>query len=60
VKLIKRVRPHVMVKGADYAKQEVVGHDLVEASGGQIILVDLVPGHSTTGIVKRAASQVAV
>jgi D-beta-D-heptose 7-phosphate kinase/D-beta-D-heptose 1-phosphate adenosyltransferase len=56
LELIKRVRPHVLVKGADYAKEEVVGHDLVEAAGGQIVLVDLVPGHSTTAIVKRAAS----
>jgi len=55
LELIKRVRPHVLVKGADYAKDEVVGHDLVEAAGGQVVLVDLVPGHSTTAIVKRAA-----
>jgi len=54
LELIKLVRPNVLVKGADYARQEVVGHDLVEAAGGQVILVDLVPGHSTTAIVKRA------
>jgi D-beta-D-heptose 7-phosphate kinase/D-beta-D-heptose 1-phosphate adenosyltransferase len=55
LELIKRVRPHVLVKGADYAKEEVVGHDLVEAAGGRVILIDLLPGHSTTAIVKRAA-----
>jgi D-beta-D-heptose 7-phosphate kinase / D-beta-D-heptose 1-phosphate adenosyltransferase len=55
LELIKRVRPDVLVKGADYAKQEVVGHDLVEAAGGRVVLVDLVPGHSTSAIVKRAA-----
>jgi D-beta-D-heptose 7-phosphate kinase/D-beta-D-heptose 1-phosphate adenosyltransferase len=55
LELIERVRPHVLVKGADYAKEEVVGHDLVEAAGGRVILVDVVPGHSTTAIVKRAA-----
>jgi D-beta-D-heptose 7-phosphate kinase / D-beta-D-heptose 1-phosphate adenosyltransferase len=52
--LIKRVRPEVLVKGADYRREDVVGRQLVEASGGQVILVDLVSGHSTTAIVERA------
>ena len=59
LELIKRVRPHVLVKGADYAKEEVVGHDVVEAAGGQVLLVDLVPGHSTTNIVRRVAAPAA-
>ena len=59
LELIKRVRPNVLVKGADYAREEVVGHDVVEAAGGQVILVDLVPGHSTTNIVRRAAAPAA-
>ena len=53
LELIKLVRPDVLIKGADYSREEVVGHDVVEAAGGQVILVDLVPGHSTTAIVKR-------
>jgi D-beta-D-heptose 7-phosphate kinase / D-beta-D-heptose 1-phosphate adenosyltransferase len=52
-KLIARVQPTVLVKGGDYAREEVVGGDLVESLGGQVILVDLVPGHSTTDMVKR-------
>jgi D-beta-D-heptose 7-phosphate kinase/D-beta-D-heptose 1-phosphate adenosyltransferase len=32
----------------------VVGHELVEADGGEVILIDLVPGHSTTRIVQRS------
>jgi D-beta-D-heptose 7-phosphate kinase / D-beta-D-heptose 1-phosphate adenosyltransferase len=52
--LIGRVRPDVLVKGADYKREEVVGRDLVEASGGDVILIDLVPGHSTTAMVQRA------
>ena len=56
LELIERVRPNVLVKGADYARDEVVGHDLVEAAGGRVILVDLVPGHSTTNIVRRVAA----
>ena len=55
LELIKRVRPAVLVKGADYTREEVVGGDVVEAAGGTVILVDLVPGHSTTGLVRRSA-----
>jgi D-beta-D-heptose 7-phosphate kinase/D-beta-D-heptose 1-phosphate adenosyltransferase len=55
LELIKLVRPNVLVKGADYAREEVVGHDVVEDAGGQVILIDLVPGHSTTNMVRRAA-----
>jgi D-beta-D-heptose 7-phosphate kinase/D-beta-D-heptose 1-phosphate adenosyltransferase len=52
--LIKCVRPAVLVKGADYRREEVVGRDVVEAAGGDIILVDLVPDQSTTRIVQRS------
>jgi D-beta-D-heptose 7-phosphate kinase / D-beta-D-heptose 1-phosphate adenosyltransferase len=55
LELIKRVQPSVLVKGADYKREEVVGGDVVEASGGTVVLVDLVPGHSTTGMVRRSA-----
>ncbi len=58
LELIKRVRPAVLVKGADYRREEVVGREVVEAAGGDIILVDLVPGHSTTGLVRRSAESV--
>ena len=39
---------------ADYRREDVVGRDVVEQAGGDVILVDLVPGHSTTAIVERA------
>jgi D-beta-D-heptose 7-phosphate kinase/D-beta-D-heptose 1-phosphate adenosyltransferase len=55
LELIKRVRPAVLVKGADYRLEDVVGRDVVEGAGGDVILVTLVPGHSTTGIVQRSA-----
>jgi len=45
----------VLVKGGDYRKEDVVGRDVVEADGGEVVLVDLVPGHSTTDIVRRSA-----
>jgi D-beta-D-heptose 7-phosphate kinase/D-beta-D-heptose 1-phosphate adenosyltransferase len=54
IDLIRRLKPSVLVKGGDYRKETVVGHELVEADGGEIILVDLVPGHSTTRIVERS------
>jgi D-beta-D-heptose 7-phosphate kinase/D-beta-D-heptose 1-phosphate adenosyltransferase len=55
LELIKLVRPNALIKGSDYAREDVVGHEVVEAAGGQVILVDLVPGHSTTNIVRRVA-----
>jgi len=54
LELIKKVRPTVLVKGGDYRREEVVGHDIVEAMGGEILLVDLVPGYSTTRLVDRS------
>ena len=55
LELIKRVRPTVLVKGADYKHEDVVGYEVVEAAGGVVILVDLVEGQSTTNIVRRVA-----
>jgi D-beta-D-heptose 7-phosphate kinase/D-beta-D-heptose 1-phosphate adenosyltransferase len=55
VDLIRHVKPTALVKGADYRIDEVVGRDLVEALGGKVVLVDLVPGYSTTAIVQRSA-----
>lgn len=46
--LLKQIRPDVLFKGADYSRDQVVGGDLVEACGGEVVLVPLVPGHSTT------------
>jgi D-beta-D-heptose 7-phosphate kinase / D-beta-D-heptose 1-phosphate adenosyltransferase len=54
LELIRRVRPRVLAKGSDYRRDEVVGHELVERDGGQVILIDLVPGFSTTRIVRRS------
>ena len=56
LKLIERVRPSVLVKGADYRVEDVVGRDIVEAHGGQVVLIELVPGQSTTRIVERTRS----
>ncbi len=53
-KLIERVKPTVLVKGSDYKREDVVGHAIVEALGGEVILIDLVPGQSTTSMVERS------
>jgi D-beta-D-heptose 7-phosphate kinase/D-beta-D-heptose 1-phosphate adenosyltransferase len=52
-KLIARVKPTVLVKGSDYKHEDVVGHAIVEAAGGEVILIDIVPGHSTSAMVER-------
>jgi D-beta-D-heptose 7-phosphate kinase/D-beta-D-heptose 1-phosphate adenosyltransferase len=54
LELIERVRPHVLVKGADYRLDQVVGREVVEAAGGEVILVDLVPGYSTSALIGRS------
>jgi D-beta-D-heptose 7-phosphate kinase/D-beta-D-heptose 1-phosphate adenosyltransferase len=57
VELIRRVRPHVLVKGGDYTKEQVVGRDLVESWGGEVLIVDLLPERSTTRLVERSKKQ---
>ena len=54
LELIKRVRPSVLVKGGDYRRDQVVGREIVEKTGGVVVLVDLVPGFSTTRIIGRS------
>jgi D-beta-D-heptose 7-phosphate kinase/D-beta-D-heptose 1-phosphate adenosyltransferase len=55
-KLITRVKPTVLVKGGDYTREQVVGREIVEAAGGEIILINIVPGHSTSDMVARTRS----
>jgi D-beta-D-heptose 7-phosphate kinase/D-beta-D-heptose 1-phosphate adenosyltransferase len=57
VELIRRVRPQVLVKGGDYTKDQVVGRELVEASGGEVLIVDTLPDRSTTRLVERSKKQ---
>ena len=51
--LIEAIRPDVLVKGADYAKEQVVGWDLVESYGGRVALAPLVDGRSTSAVIQR-------
>ncbi len=54
LELITQIKPSVLVKGGDYTREQVVGHEIVTANGGEIVLVDILPGHSTTSLVNRA------
>jgi D-glycero-beta-D-manno-heptose 1-phosphate adenylyltransferase len=53
LELISRLQPDVLVKGADYSRDAIVGADLVEARGGRVVRVPLIPGFSTSSIVER-------
>jgi D-beta-D-heptose 7-phosphate kinase/D-beta-D-heptose 1-phosphate adenosyltransferase len=53
IKLIEAARPDVLVKGADYAEDQVVGGDLVKSWGGEVRLAQLVDGYSTTAAIAR-------
>ena len=57
LELIKAVQPDVLVKGDDYSVEQIVGHDVVQAAGGQVKTVPLVTGYSTTNIVKKIEKQ---
>jgi D-beta-D-heptose 7-phosphate kinase / D-beta-D-heptose 1-phosphate adenosyltransferase len=53
LELIKCLKPDVLIKGADYSVDQVVGRDFVESYGGKVALIELVPNSSTTRIIDR-------
>ena len=52
-KLIKEVKPNVLVKGSDYSIDQIVGGNFVLKNGGQVKTIDFLPGYSTSNIVKK-------
>ena len=56
-KLIKEVRPDVLVKGADWSMDKIIGADLVSSYGGEVQRIDLVPSISTSEIINRIISR---
>ncbi|WP_367160463.1 D-glycero-beta-D-manno-heptose-7-phosphate kinase [Kozakia baliensis] len=54
LEIIKKLRPHVIVKGADYREDQVVGGDFVKGYGGRVALVKIMEGRSTTSLVEKA------
>ncbi len=53
--LILKVHPDVLAKGADWAEEQIVGGDEVKSWGGRVLRLALVPGKSTTALVKRSS-----
>ncbi len=52
-RLIKALAPDVLVKGGDYAVEQIAGHESVLERGGEVRVLDFVDGHSTTGLIER-------
>lgn len=57
LRLIEALLPEVLVKGGDYREDEIVGAREVKAAGGEVVVVPLLPGRSTTGILNRARGE---
>ncbi len=51
--IIRKIRPDVLVKGCDWSDKGVVGREFVESHGGRVVLLDLLEGYSTTGLLER-------
>ena len=56
--LIAALQPDVLVKGADWAEDAIIGRDIVEARGGRVVRVPIEPGRSTTELVERIRRRV--
>lgn len=52
--VIRTIQPDVLVKGADWGPDDIVGRDLVEARGGRVVRIDLSPGYSTSQLIGKA------
>lgn len=51
--IIKIIQPDILVKGADYKPEDIVGYDIVSAKGGKVVTIDYLPGYSTSLIEKK-------
>ena len=51
LKLITSLHPHVLVKGGDWTKEQIVGGDVVERSGGKVVIISFVKGTSTSNLI---------
>lgn len=52
--VVARMLPHVLVKGGDYRREDIIGRAEVEAAGGRVVIIPLVSGYSTTAIIDAA------
>ena len=51
--IVSRLQPDVLVKGADWAEDAIIGRELVESRGGRVVRIPLVDGHSTSAIIRK-------
>lgn len=54
--IIKYLQPHVLVKGSDWADEDIIGAELVKEGGGEVKRIPLIPGVSTSGIIRGIAA----
>ena len=52
--IVSRIEPDILVKGADWGEHDIVGRDVVEARGGQVVRIALSAGHSTSELIRKA------
>ena len=53
LKIIKVLKPDILIKGADWSKQKIIGADFVESYGGKVLTVNLVKGRSTSALINK-------
>ena len=53
LRVVARLRPHVLIKGADWPATTIVGREIIHASGGRVLRFPLVKGHSTSRLIRR-------
>jgi len=51
--IVTALQPDVLVKGADWPADQIVGRDVVEARGGRVVRMPVEPGHSSTGLIEK-------
>jgi bifunctional ADP-heptose synthase (sugar kinase/adenylyltransferase) len=51
--LIQQIQPDILVKGADYEPEDIIGYDIIMAKGGKVETISFLPGYSTSNIEKR-------
>ena len=51
--IISKIQPDILVKGADWGEDAIIGRDVVEAKGGRVVRIELAEGYSTTKIIER-------
>ncbi len=58
LQMIKKILPDILVKGGDYTADQIVGKEVVEESGGQVLTVDLIAALSTTDIIQKTKGKI--